>query len=236
MSKKNETVDETGTDLIEKQEAASLPAVFQAGENRFEGADAEDMILPRFHVFQDTSKERDEIGKEFELGDMVDPIECRKLASNRIVPLTGWKSWAKWQEGESKPVYSTRVKIDVPPEDLEWDGDQPPAATEQMNWLVVVEGEPMPYVLALKRTSLKAGKTLYTLETTRNRLKRGPGVYEVTWTKESGGGGVYARIQIRAAGDPSRETLEFAGMMLEAYGQIDRIKTEEPAEDDIAPF
>jgi len=222
MSKKNELA------TIEEKTTAVVPASI-AGGLQFDGADQDDYIVPRLHMFQDTSYERDNIGKEFDLGDLVDPLEQRKLASNRIVPIIGWKSWAKWEDGQSAPVYSTRDRLAVPADDLEWHDKEPPAATEMFNMLVAVEGEMTPYLLVLKRTSIKAAKQLLTLEKMRGAKQQGPGLYAVEFTKETGGSGVYAKMKLRPAGNPDADMLELVQTFADAYGDTSKIREADDA-------
>jgi len=218
MSKKTDEL------AVKKEaDAPAIPAELSGGM-AMEGVDQDDFLLPRMHLFQDTGSERESIGKDFEMGDLIDKTECRKLASNVIVPMAMYKSWAKWEEGEKPPIYSTRDKLEVPAEDLEWNDGTPPAATEMFNFVVMVEGEFSPYLLVFKRTGVKAAKTLLTMQRTRDQMKRGPGRYRVTWSKENGTKGVYAKMNIRADGDPNAEMLQQVAAAVSQYGDLSQIK------------
>ena len=196
---------DTETDLANDERSLPVPEDLRTGAKLIGGTPS-DLILPRAHVFQDSAFERDGMGRSFELGDLVDPIECRKLATNKFVPVGGRKQYVKWQDGEKAPVYVLDEKSKVPPEDLAWGPNRkPPAAQETLLYLVLVDGESFPYLLPFKRTGLHAGRTLHTLERRRGLARRGPGLYELTWTKESGPNGIYARIGIRGLGDPTDE-------------------------------
>lgn len=219
----------------------AIPAELIGGAN-LDGGESNDLIIPRLHMFQDTSQERENFGQDFKLGDLLDPIEIRKLNSNQFVPVCGFKSWVKIPEGSNRPDYIHRDKSLVPKEDLEWiegaNGKNiAPAATETLNYLVVVEGEDMPYLLRFHKTGYKAGKTLNTLEKRRGALKRGPGLYALEFTKESGTQGVYARVVLRAAGDPSSEMIGQAQEILNSFGaDMANVKAADEASEEEVPI
>lgn len=183
-----------------------------------EGAEDSDFIPPVMHVFQGTPTEQEKFG-QFPLGEVVDTIECRALASKFFTPIKAFKQWVRWEKGVSTPVYSTRDRSEVPEEDLReiknWRKDEngesiPPRCTETHNWLVAVEGEYVPYLLRFKRTSLEAGKTLNSIERGRGVMGKGPGRYELdTTSKINGEKGVYIKPRVRPAGEPTQEMIDF---------------------------
>jgi len=202
--------------VSKKELAIKIPEALAKGA-LLQGATSEMLELPKYHVFQDTSKERESYGKTWEGGDIIDTLECRIL-SNKFIPLQGFVTYMNWPDGASAPFYVLRDKSKVPVEDLIWgDNGTPPAATEVFNYLCMVEDEPMPYMLILKKSGFKAGKKLNTMETRRGMAGKGPGLYELGSTKTSGDN-VYYPPTVKMIGDPSQQQLDQAARILE---QID---------------
>lgn len=216
MAKKNE--DNGATALAERPQNETLPAAASVfgGGSRLEGADNDDLVLPVVKMFQDTSDERKRYGKDFGLGDLVLTIgeHAEKLGTRAFIPLKGWKSWIKWNEPRGTGMeYNHTVRSEVPPDDLEWKGDVPPAATESINYIVLFDGQEMPAVIRFSKTSLKSGKTLNTLESLRG--KRGPGLYELGFAEKSNDQGTFAVAQVRPKGDPAEDLLLQASILFE---------------------
>jgi hypothetical protein len=121
-----------------------------------EGRDAK-MAISRVALYQGTAEEEQMYGPSFKRGDFIETLEKRNLGpSIEIVCIAGWVSWAKFVQGQKMPEYSTRNKAEVPAEDLVWNDDEPPAANETVNMVVLVNGEPFPSLFVFKRTGLKA--------------------------------------------------------------------------------
>ena len=178
----------------------SAPTVANAG--------VEDRMIPALHLYQGTSKEADQFGPGFAMGDLLDAVEKRKTASRNIAVIKGVKRWKRWNDGEKAPVYDYDDRSKVPPEDLEWTGEgesrKPPLATETFEFMVLIEGEAFPYVARFKRTGYKAGQLLFELCERAKAKKRiakvGFGV-----SKGEGAQGGYAAAEIRDAGNASDE-------------------------------
>ena len=118
-------------------------------------------------MYQGTPTEEQMYGSDFKRGEFIETLEKRSYGFKvEIVCIGGWMSWAKFVDGQIAPEYSHTNKSDVPPEDLEWQDDgggkrSPPAATETVNMVVLVNGEPFPSLFRFKRTGLKAyGRTI----------------------------------------------------------------------------
>ena len=211
------------SDALAKTEEAGALAVPGAeaffAEPVMPNADASDRMIPVLHLFQATSQEQEKLGT-FKLGDLVDAVERRVVASRRIAVIKGQKRYVRWEKGEAAPVYVYSNKADVTPADLEWGGDKgnrtPPLATEIMEFYVAVEGEPWPYLLRMKRTSLKAGRMLYEL-CERARMQRRIGLYELGFVKENGEKGVYAVFDVRQVGDAPQD---MAGLVVNAHRSL----------------
>lgn len=176
MAKKNDIVAAGGGDL-----ATDVPTPGAIVQGRDATASISRLVL-----FQGTAEEQEMYGSDFKRGDFIDTLERRSLGQTiRIIPVAGWMSWAKFVKGQKVPVYSVRSKADVPPEDLDWNGKEPPAATETVNLILIAEGEQFPMLFMFKRTGLKAytkviepmeqrwGHSLYELSSTDDKNPEG---------------------------------------------------------------
>lgn len=207
MGKKN------GTEITKAQESGALAV---AGADDFfaapaiAGVEQADRLVPVLHLFQATSKETTELGK-FDLGDLIDVVERRKVGSRRLTVVCGRRMWVKWVKGLPAPEYVCDNKADVPADDLRWTGEGdnriPPAATETWEFIVLVEGEPFPFLWRAKKTAAKCGKTLYEL-TERARMQRRIALYELGWKQGPSDKGVYAVPTVRQVGDCPPEMAE----------------------------
>lgn len=180
------------------------PRQRQAG-GRLQGAEPEDIVLPRIHVFQGLPKERELYG-DYREGDLINTLTKEKVAVNRFVPIFGWVEWIKFREPRGSGLeYRTRDKLQVPAKDLEWDrvNGKPPAATKTVNWACLLDGGEAPVVFSFKTTALKTGQTINTLETMRGH--RGPGMYELTLRKKENAKGKWLSPEVRPVGDPTPE-------------------------------
>lgn len=131
-------------------------------------------LLGRLAMYNGTtSEEATYEGCDFKRGNWIDVMEKRKIADSQvnIVPVCGFISWERFDQ-QGKLVYATHERSTVPAEDLEWpeqgqknsDGKFGPLASEVWNFVVLVQGEPWPYLLRFKRTGVKAGQDIAQLE------------------------------------------------------------------------
>lgn len=202
------------TDLATKEAAGALvvPEALQGGA-MIEGT-TRGPSLSRMAVFQGTAEEDAMYpGHNLKRGDFFDTLEVRKIGpSVKIVPIMGWVSWACFEKGSKIPVYSTTRRNEVPPEDVQWNENEPPRATESTNLVVVVEGEAWPYLFVFKRTGLEAfNKCIGPMEGRRGAMKKGPGLYELgTKDDKNPSGQSYKRLTARLIGDPTPELIAIA--------------------------
>lgn len=186
----------------EPDKALALPVELRAGAV-IEGMDKGTDLVGRLALYNGTTDEQEMYaGCGFAPGDFIDVLERRKVASDNIVPLGAYVSWMKWPQGARTPEYNVREKARVPAGDLEWVNEKPPAATECINTLVAVDGEPWPYLLVFKRTGYKAGETMFRLEARRGMIGKGRGLYRITTKKEKNAAGQsYLELNVQPAGD-----------------------------------
>lgn len=111
-------------------------------------------------LYQGTSTEEELYGKHAR-GLFLDALEKRPLGMTvQIIPVAGWMSWSRFEQGQVAPVYSFTDVSKVPADDLRWTEEgmkrNPPLAVECVNLICVVNDEPWPCLVRFKRTSLKA--------------------------------------------------------------------------------
>ena len=197
-------------------------SAFGGGALQVEGQDDNKMQLGRVVLFQGTAEEEEMYG-EHKRGTFLDALEQRELGDEiDIMPVRAWASWAKFNRGENRPEYSTTIKAEVPDGDLEWGEDgTPPAASESVNCVVVVKGEPWPYLLIFKRTGLAAfNKTIKPVEARRGATGKTPGLYRLTSTDDkSADGKPFKRLVCRALRDPDTDTAKLAKTVFDAMDQ-----------------
>lgn len=224
------------TDLAKTEETTALvvPEALQGGA-LIEGT-SRGPTLSRMAVFQGTAEEDAMYpGHTLKRGDFFDTLEVRRIGpSVKMVPIVGWVSWARFEKGSKIPVYSTTKRSEVPPEDLQWQENEPPAATESTNLVVVVDGEPWPYLFVFKRTGLEAfNKCIGPMEGRRGSMKKGPGLYELgTKDDKNPSGQSYKRLTARLIGDPTSELLAVATTVHAGMAEL-RKKAEDMANDNI---
>ncbi len=219
------------------QAIAQVPANLRGGM-MIEGR-SKDTELSKLAVFQASAEEDLKYpGHTLKRGDFFDVLEVRKLgATIKVLPVFGWASWIKFVDGEKAPVYATKNRSEVPTADLQWNGDTPPAANECINMVVVVEGEPWPYLFVLKRTALEAfERVIGPMESRRGLMGRGPGMYELgnkdaVGTQGKAKGKPYKRLTARFCGEPTPEMLAMASTIREQIGMVQR-KAEAMADED----
>ncbi|MCC6661727.1 MAG: hypothetical protein IT437_12675 [Phycisphaerales bacterium] len=225
--------------------ALAVPENIQGGAI-IEGGD-QGVQISRLALYQGTSTEQAAYpDSNFKRGDFFDTLEGRAVGQKvRIVPIFGWKSWVRFDRGSAAPIYSTRNKAEVPPEDLEWHDKSPPLATECVNVVCAVEGEAWPYLLVFKRTGLKAwNKNVGPMEARRGSTSQGPGLYELSSVEDKNPEGqAYKRITARFVGNPTPELVSLAAGVKRKLDEFRRLAekhadnaTGEPQAEPDAPY
>lgn len=163
-----------GNAMAKAETAGALDAP-QLGGVEIQGLESvqPDGMLGRLAMFADTTQERKMYaGAGLAQGDWFDVMEKRKLGETvNVVPVFGFISWVRFAP-DSSLMYSVREIRKVPPGDLVWpekgkfnaEGKRGPLAAEVWNYVVLVEGEPFPFMLRMKRTSLDAAKSIAAIE------------------------------------------------------------------------
>ena len=145
---------------IQKSEAGALATKADMGGALVQGRDSA-MAISRVALFQGTAEEEQMYGSDFKRGEFIETLEKVSLGTSiQVVCIGGWVSFAKFIKGQKAPVYSVRTLAEVPAEDREWTdgpgGRTPPAVTETVNMVVLVNDDATPSLFLFKRTGLKA--------------------------------------------------------------------------------
>lgn len=198
------------------------------------------MQLGRMAMWNDSPTEKKKyplLAGKAQPGDWFDVLEQRPIGKTvKIVPLWVETTWVKWPKGQKTPTYVEKFIRNVPPEDLEWNENAPnpedraPKAAETWTYIVLVEGEPFPFRVAFKRTSLKVGRSIYELEQRRAARKVGRGTYALGSKDDKNASNQdYLRVQVGPAGDvpPS-----LTALVNETVAQIKTLAAEAAKADD----
>jgi hypothetical protein len=231
MAKKNGN-SSSGTALAPPPPAqrSNLPTT-QGNQSRLEGADPNDFVLQRVHIFQGLPPEVKQYGKGFEPGDLINQLTNQKLPTNTFMPLFGFKQYIRWKEPRGSGLeYNYREKRQVPPADLEWSGDTPPIAQEYINWVVIFAGEDSPCILSFTSTSLNAGRTINTLEVMRAKGNKSPGAYRIEMQDKSNNKGAWKSPRISPVGDPDPALAEMAKVWFDTLNPVKVAEQTEPEE------
>ncbi len=197
---------------LAKSEPQSLAVVPDAiaGGAMIEGDEGGSAQLGRLAMYYDTKEEKVKYaGCGFVEGDLIDCLEKRKVATKRIVPIGAYITYVNWPRGQKQPTYVLKDKRQVPPQDLEWQDDArnpdkrtPPNATRCINAIVLIDGEPWPYLMTFKKTTHKIGETIFQLEARRGMAKRGRGAYVIGHQDgKNADGDTFAQMTYRPDGD-----------------------------------
>jgi hypothetical protein len=186
----------------EQSTGLALPDHLRGGAT-VEGLEDSQTLIGRMAMYNGTTEEQATYeGCGFQPGDFIDVLERRKLSTSRIVPLGAFVSYLHWPQGAKQPLYNVRHKSEVPAEHLEWIDGKPPMATQCLNAMVAVEGEPWPYLFVFKKTGYKAGELIFRLEGRRGAISKGRGLYELGSKKEKNAAGqTYHELTSRPVGD-----------------------------------
>lgn len=204
--------------IVKKDDAVlAVPSDLRGGL-QVEGVEAGSK-LGRMSLYQGTSQEQAKYGEgKFRRGDFIDVMEERKLASSKIVPIFAAIFYQNWPKDSKTPIYtySHAEKHRVPHGDLEWSSDgKPPAATKIYRAVVLVQGEPWPYLFEFKKTAAKAFEQIHAFEARRQSIGRGYGLYELYSEDEKNpAGNTYRKLKVRPPVDMPTEMHELARQVL----------------------
>ena len=174
----------------------------EATASSFEGSD--EASLGRCAMYYGTPEEESMYAgvKGLARGVLIDVLEKRALKSTLIVPVHGWEDMCRWDKGSPLPRYIAKPSEyhTIPEEDKAWaEGDKgkslAPLASLRYHFIVIVQGEPYPYLMTFKRSSLKAGKFIRQYEARRNASKQASPFYALTLVDDKNADGkVYKRM------------------------------------------
>lgn len=214
MSKKQES----GLAVSEPQGTTALagPSPYARSFN-IEGERAELLRMPFVHLHQGTISEK-EYG-DFPKGSLIHSGSKTVMASDQFILLSGgWMEYSR-ADDNGRWIYKTRDRNEVPPADLVWNGDEPPAAL--MTWFApaLFVGEEMPVAIAIKINS-KVKQTAYSTvvqaEKARAAMRRSPLLWKYGNTPQENKQGKWIVPKFTSAGDPPAELLKRASLWFEA--------------------
>lgn len=242
------------TALAAAREAGLVPAdmkeqilaIFDKSRPGFEGGvDINQITIPRVRLLQGLSEEVKNDGKTFQAGMIINSI-TKELLTQQFIPLV--KLPTTWVRFNARDRKSPGFLSDFEPGAMIWRSDdandprvkeqakwgpnnEPPLATEFMNFLCYFEGFTLPQVLSFSKSSYAAGKAFFTMA-----FGFGGALYsrkyELTATKQSKADMSWFALETRAAGKCSEDELAIGKTLMEVFGPAVRnLKVHEEAAD-----
>ena len=193
------------------------------------GVNKDNIVISRVKLLQGLSEEVKQDGRTFQAGMIIDSVTKENLPKSFIVLAQMPSSWIYFnpRKKDDKNFLKDFGPGDVvwqsnDPEDPrvkahgEWIGDEPPAATEYINFLTYFEGSPIPLVMGFAKTSFQVGKALYTMI-----VRSGGAVYnkkyELTSVSKSKNGNDFFVFQVRPSGKCSEDEMAIGKMLYDAF-------------------
>ena len=210
--KKTEVAKKEKTDLANP---AKLPDGFD------EPFEREDLEMPRAKIVQSTTQEfKDE---KVKLGTIVHSLNLEELPKT-FIPLFKFTFWIRWNPRKTTdenfdPAYDAGAQIyrtDDPNDhrllkDKDWGPNgEPPRATKFLNFLCVFEGIKTPIVVSFAKTSMRAGRRLFSLAM-NFAMENGEPMYGRKYTltskKTASGGNEYFIAEVAPAGKVAEDQI-----------------------------
>lgn len=220
-------------------------ALFDKGREGFEqGVDIDQLTIPRVKLLQGLSDEVKADPRNFIAGMLINSVTKETLTKN-FIPLAKMPtSWIRFNPRDTKnpnfvPEFGPgavvwRSSDPNDPRVLEqgkWGpNDEPPAATEYMNFLCYFEGFAIPLVLGFCKSSFKTGKDFFTMAFgfggamyTRK--------YDLTSVSKNKSGNDFFVLQVRSAGKCNEDELAIGKALFNTFGpKIKDLKVHEESE------
>lgn len=228
MSKKSELATQQGGALATSQ---------YARDYKMEGEDSGDAVMPRVILHQGDISEK--YYGQHPKGTLLHSITGEVIEARRFTPLgIAWKEWMKFGDKFGDTLdYKTRNKSEVPPEDLQWNGNEPPAASLFYNFVVLFEGMDSPVCLSMKASSKfqrSAAQALNQMEKIRGAKKLAPGLYELDIVDRENDKGKWKDLKLRPVGNPSddlaKASYEFYQALSGKHLDVHQDKEPEPTD------
>lgn len=231
MDNKNALQTAQGMGLIPAEMKKQIQGLFEV-TNRpgFEsGIDRDSIVIPRVKLLQGLSDEVKQDPKTYSAGMIINSVTKETLPAG-FIPLAQMPtSWIYFNPRDKK---HKNFVPDFGPGDVvwqcadpndprvkehgEWKGDDPPAATEYMNFLCYFVGFPIPLVLGFAKTSFGSGKSFFTMA-----LGFGGAMYsrkyELSALAKNKSGNDFFILSVRAAGKCDEDELEIGKMLYDVF-------------------
>lgn len=208
------------------------------------GIDKGNLIIPRVKLLQGLSDEVKDDPKSFQAGMLINSV-TKEVLTKGFIPLAQMPtSWIYFNPRDKKHpnfvpdfgpgdvVWNSQDPNDPRvKEHGEWKGDEPPAATEYMNFLCYFEGFAIPAVLGFAKSSFSAGKAFFTMA-----LGFGGAMYSRKYelsavSKQKAGNDFYV-LQVRAAGRCTEDELQIGKMLYDVFApKLKDLKVHEEGSD-----
>jgi|DEB0MinimDraft_10_1074344.scaffolds.fasta_scaffold70193_2 hypothetical protein len=181
------------------------------------GVSANDIELPRIFAMQPQSPQV--VDGDAKMGDFVSNMDNKVLGSidkpMEFIPLSMYKVWHVFDSNgdlkEIEPFNAMNANRPYQDNGLTY--------SLVMNFYVLLPGEPLPFILGFKKTSLRAGKALATQILINQKMGKPPygKVIKLTGKKEKNDKGTFIRLGIIASRDikksEEKEVLEWVNML-----------------------
>ena len=231
------------------QAAGLLPAVqmkeqilalFDPNREGFEGGvDITQLTIPRAKLLQGLSPEVQAEPRLYYAGMLINSITKETLAPS-FIPLRTWKSWVRFNPRSKE---AAGFDPNVPAGDVIWQSldhsdprvkseaawgpnNEPPLATEFINFLCYFEGFTIPLVLSFSKTSYKAGKDFFTMA-----FGYGGAMYSRKYTltakQDTNEKGTFYVLGVKGAGKCSEDELAIGKTLYEAFAKPAALKVHE---------
>lgn len=214
-------------------------AMFDKNRPGFEeGIDTRHMTIPRAKLLQGLSQEVKDDPRTFYQGLIINSI-TKEVVSKVFIPLRKLKTrWVRFNAQDRKdphfvPEFAEGAVIwqSEDPEDPRvkeqgaWVGNEPPLATEFINFLAYFEGFTIPLVVSFARSSFSAGKDFNTMAVSFGGAMYSR-KYELSAVKKSKGSKEFYILQVRHAGKCSPDELEIGEVLNRNFGGVVKVHEE----------
>lgn len=224
-----------------------IVALFDKSRPGFEGGvDIHQITIPRVRLLQALSPEVKNDPKAFQPGMIINSI-TKEVLPKTFIPLVKMPtSWVRFNARDRKsPAFEPEFeagammwKSDDPKdprviEQAKWGpNNEPPLATEFMNFLCYFEGFTLPAVLSFSKTSYTAGKEFFTMAFGFGGAMYSR-KYELSSVLQSRGDMSWYAYSTRAAGKCSEDELAIGHTLMTSFGAAVRnLRVHEEAQEE----
>lgn len=175
--------------------------------------------VPAIHLHQGTISKK--TYGPFPEGTLINTSTKLEIKSRKFILLSsGFVEYVKFSEdGNGRPEYKYRDRKMVPPGDLEWQDNLPPACTTIWYGPALFEGEDSPVAIQIKMNNkhrTKAYSLLSQIEQARAAQGKSPPLWQYDTLEVSNDQGQWLEPKFVNLGDPPESFLKQAAQWFEA--------------------